>query len=94
MNFRTHARVAAPSPSILTTSIAYSVKAKGINKDLFGHLVYVLETPKVSKDTLHAHFELLVEQREHIATYLAGKIPEWKRRSYRSAELFSSIILE
>ena len=94
MGARTHATVAALSQCIPTTSIAYSVKAKGINKDLFGHLEYVLETPKVSKDTLHAHFELLVEQREHIATYLAGKIPEWKRRSYRSAELLSSIILE
>lgn len=56
---RTHATIAGFSSGVPTLSIAYSVKAKGINRDLFGDERYVLETPRLSRDTLWSGLELL-----------------------------------
>lgn len=39
---RTHSTIAALSSGVPTLSFAYSIKAQGINKDLFGHTDYCL----------------------------------------------------
>jgi len=49
---RTHSTIAALSSGVPTISIAYSVKAKGINRDVFGNDRYVLDAPYVSKESL------------------------------------------
>ncbi len=85
---RTHATIAALSTGVPTISVAYSVKAKGINQDLFGHINYVLETPKVTQQTLKSALQLLVEQEAEIKAVLATKIPEFKSKALISAEQF------
>ena len=45
---RTHATIAALSRIVPTVSIAYSIKVKGINQDLFGHQDAVIESAEVS----------------------------------------------
>jgi colanic acid/amylovoran biosynthesis protein len=87
MGARTHATVAALSQGVPTTSIAYSVKAKGINQDLFGHLNYVLETPAVTQKTLGAHLKQLLDQDTLIRSVLSTRIPIWKQNATTSAEL-------
>ncbi|WP_047393360.1 polysaccharide pyruvyl transferase family protein [Chitinibacter sp. ZOR0017] len=91
MGARTHATVAALSQAVPTTSIAYSIKAKGINKDLFGHLDFVLETPQVTSASLQQHFNLLISQRATIQQYLADKLPVFKSEAYRSAQLLQAM---
>lgn len=81
---RTHATVAALSQSVPTGSIAYSVKALGINRDLFGDTRYVLPTPDVSFDTLWAQLDLLIADETRIRGLLDARIPEWKQKA-RSA---------
>lgn len=83
---RTHATIAALSTGVPTTSIAYSIKAKGINKDLFGHISYVLDTPDLSSVTLNEHFLLLQQQRDQIIALLKKKLPEWKLACLNSAK--------
>lgn len=87
MGARTHATVAALSQGVPTTSIAYSVKAKGINQDLFGHLRFVLETPAITTASLTDHLCLLIAEAESIRTLLGERIPEWKERAEGSAQL-------
>jgi polysaccharide pyruvyl transferase WcaK-like protein len=82
---RTHATIAALSTGVPTTSIAYSIKAKGINKDLFGHIRYVLETPDLSSITLDEHFSRLQNDRVPIVEMLRAKLPLWCSNSYKSA---------
>lgn len=89
MGARTHATVAAISQKVPTTSIAYSIKAKGINQDLFGHLDYVLETPEVNKSTLSEHFSILKNNRDSITEFLTDKLKTWKENSSGSAKHFS-----
>jgi polysaccharide pyruvyl transferase WcaK-like protein len=78
---RTHATIGAISQSVPTLSIAYSIKALGINKDLFGSTRYVLPTPEVSEATLHAGLALLRADELAIKATLAEKLPIWKARA-------------
>jgi colanic acid/amylovoran biosynthesis protein len=75
---RTHATIAALSSGVPTISIAYSVKARGINRDLFGHEETVLPTPEVSSQTLVAALNLLVRNEADFRTALRKKIPEYE----------------
>lgn len=77
---RTHATIAALSNGVPTLSIAYSVKAKGINRDLLGDLPVVLPTPEMSASSLMSGLEYLVEHEAAIKAELASKIPVWGER--------------
>ncbi|PAS94999.1 MAG: hypothetical protein CGU28_13080 [Candidatus Dactylopiibacterium carminicum] len=92
MGARTHATVAALSQGVPTTSIAYSVKAKGINQDLFGHTDYVLETPRVSRDSLGAHLAMLSKVREQITAELEKKSSVWRESAYGSAAALVALL--
>lgn len=92
MGGRTHATVAAFSTQVPTTSIAYSIKAKGINKDLFGHLDYVLETPQVSRASLQQHYDLLQSRGGAIRAQLAETLPQWRQRSTLSAAKLARLL--
>lgn len=85
MGARTHATIGALSTGVPTTSIAYSVKAKGINRDLFGHLDHVLETPKVTRDTMWGHLSLLRERESQVRSFLAQEIPKVRLKSMKAA---------
>lgn len=86
MGARTHATVAALSQLVPTTSIAYSIKAKGINNDLFGHNKYVLETPLLTSDSLRQHLDLLIHDDQEIRSHLNQRIPEWKKKAALSVD--------
>jgi colanic acid/amylovoran biosynthesis protein len=73
---RTHATIAALSSGVPTVSIAYSVKAKGINKDIFGNEDPVLETPKVSAETLSLAVDWLFENEAELKEKLSLRVPE------------------
>ena len=78
---RTHATIAAFSTGVPTISIAYSVKAKGINRDLFGDTRLVLDTPAVSLVSLRQYLSHLESHEQEIRDLLAERIPEWRRRA-------------
>ncbi|MFZ5595217.1 MAG: polysaccharide pyruvyl transferase family protein [Pseudomonadota bacterium] len=92
MGARTHATIAALSRQVPTTSIAYSVKAKGINQDLFGHTRYVLDTPNVTAASLRDQFNMLQKEGDKIRAVLAELLPAWKQRARKSAELLGGLV--
>lgn len=83
---RTHATIAAWSTSVPTVSISYSIKALGLNTDLFGDLSYVLETPRISRNTLWESLEKLRADEEKIKNLLQLKIPQWQQRAREAAD--------
>lgn len=89
---RTHATLAALSSSVPTVSIAYSIKARGINRDLFGHEDFVLDTPLVSSVTLEQSYQQLLERGQEVAQFLTGVMPEWRKKSFRSAALLETLL--
>lgn len=72
---RTHATIAALSSQVPTVSIAYSVKARGINKDIFGNEDAVLHTKNVSAHALRERMEWLLSQEGALKATLAARVP-------------------
>ncbi len=91
---RTHATVASLSMLVPTISIAYSIKALGINRDLFGHERYVLDTRNLSTSTLHGSLRQLQKDESEIRKKLAERIPEWRQRATLGAETLARVVTE
>ena len=80
---RTHATIAAYSTCVPTLVIGYSVKAKGIAKDIFGtYENYVLPVQSLSnKDDLINSFEWMKDNEDDIRKHLNEFMPEYKERA-------------
>ena len=79
---RTHATIAAYSSCVPTLVVGYSVKAKGIAKDLFENEAhYVIPVQSISEpDTLTQAFQWLIEQEAATKSRLQTFLPEYKSR--------------
>ncbi len=81
---RTHASIAAYSSCTPTLVVGYSVKAKGIAKDLFGgydNYVIPVQGLKDEKD-VQKGFQWLQENEKNIKEHLQKIMPEYKNRVY------------
>lgn len=76
---RTHATIAAYSTCVPTLVVGYSVKAKGIARDLFGNEEgYVLPVQELKNETdLTDAFKALYEKRDEIRKHLATMMPKY-----------------
>ena len=63
-----------------TASTAYSIKAKGINQDLFGHQDAVIESTEVSQTSLLAHLEWLCTHEQELCEQLTLRIVVVKKQ--------------
>ncbi|HET6431606.1 polysaccharide pyruvyl transferase family protein [Dyella sp.] len=93
MGARTHATIAALSSGVPTISIAYSVKARGINRDLFGSEDMVLQTPDVSATTLRSAMEWLMGQEQSMRETLADRLGEWRGMARTAAVRVSDALV-
>lgn len=85
---RTHATIAAYSSGIPTLVVGYSVKAKGIAKDLFEQDdKYVLPVQRLSdsSDLIHA-FAWMQRHEGDINKHLKSILPDYLKRSITGAE--------
>lgn len=82
---RTHATIAAYSTCVPTLVIGYSVKAKGIAKDIFGtYENYVLPVQSLSnKDDLINAFEWMKSNEDVIRKHLNAFMPGYKEKALR-----------
>ena len=79
---RTHATIAAYSTCVPTLVIGYSVKAKGIAKDIFGtyeNYVLPVQSLKDEKDLINA-FEWMRSNEDSIRKHLINFIPKYKEK--------------
>ena len=84
---RTHATIAAYSSEVPTLVVGYSVKARGIAKDLFGsveHYVLPVQNLKHREDLLKEAL-WLIEHETQIREHLASRMPEYKQRAHEAA---------
>lgn len=72
---RTHSTIAALSSYVPTLSFAYSIKAKGINRDIFGHEDYCLDPEKLTPEIVAKKIELMLEKTKEIKSELKASIP-------------------
>ena len=91
---RTHASIAAYSTCVPTLVIGYSVKAKGIAKDIFGtYENYVLPVQSLANemDLVNA-FNWIYKNEEHIRTHLQTMMPEYRDRALLIGEELKKIM--
>jgi polysaccharide pyruvyl transferase WcaK-like protein len=81
---RTHSTIAALSTCVPTLSLAYSVKAWGINEDIFGHTDFCFGVEKLPSDTslLAGKIVPLLEKRDEIHGHLSATIPKMKALAF------------
>ena len=85
---RTHATIAAYSTGVPTLVAGYSVKARGIAKDIFGtDQKYVLSVQSfTSKEDLTEAFQWLCDHEQYIRKHLKDKMPEYCSKSLDAGE--------
>ena len=81
---RTHATIAAYSTCVPTLVLGYSVKSRGIAKDLFGSEEnYVLPVQSLEEpEELAKHFMWLVEHEKEVRDHLEKIMPEYISKAY------------
>ena len=86
---RTHASIAAYSTCVPTLVVGYSVKAKGIAKDIFGtYDNYVIPIQSLSnKEDLTKSFCWLKENETSIKNHLDNFMPEYKNRVFETNKI-------
>lgn len=85
---RTHATIAAYSTCVPTLVVGYSVKAKGIAKDIFGtYDHYVLPVQSLNaKDDLVKSFQWLVNHETNIKNHLHDFMPGYKEKALEAGD--------
>jgi polysaccharide pyruvyl transferase WcaK-like protein len=90
---RTHATIAAYSNLVPTMVLGYSVKSKGIAKDIFGSERLVLGIDEIA-DTqkLIQKFEELKSDESELREILTKQMPHIKSMSYKAGEYLAEIV--
>ncbi|TLS35771.1 polysaccharide pyruvyl transferase family protein [Pseudalkalibacillus caeni] len=82
---RTHATIAAYSSCVPTMVLGYSVKSKGISKDIFGEQKLVLNIEEISNSNkLKDKFGKMFNEEEAIRQKLRQSIPQIQKKSYQA----------
>ncbi|MCB1069062.1 MAG: polysaccharide pyruvyl transferase family protein [Kiritimatiellae bacterium] len=89
---RTHATIAAMSSGVPTLCIAYSRKAVGISRDLFGHDRWLLSSRGLTGTRLWQAFEALMEEEAEVRAQLQDKLPEMNEGARRNLDVLRDLI--
>jgi polysaccharide pyruvyl transferase WcaK-like protein len=76
---RTHATIAAFSTGTPTFSIGYSLKSRGINQDLFGHLNWLEDHRKLTASAFAGKVTELLQSEAAVRAHLGGAIAGYKK---------------
>ena len=89
---RTHSTIAAYSSGVPTIALGYSVKARGIAKDIFGEEKYVLDIKAMTDyEGLRDEFLKLLENENEIRRDLMKSIPLRMRSAMEAGEMLQKI---
>ena len=91
---RTHATIAAYSTGVPTLVIGYSVKARGIAKDIFGSEdKFILPVQKLEQENqLINAYDSLIAQEEDIRKHLSNFMPEYINNAYKAGSHVKKLI--
>jgi len=90
---RTHATIAGYSSLVPTLALGYSIKSKGIAKDLFGDdRGYVVDFANLTdKGDIVKGFHFIYENRERIRAHLKDIMPKYQQRVIDALEVIRKI---
>lgn len=85
---RTHATIAAYSTCVPTLAVGYSVKARGIARDIFGseeNMVIPVQSLKNENDLINA-FKYIQENEKSIRKHLENFMPSYIEKAWQAGE--------
>ncbi len=84
---RTHATIAAYSSGVPTAVLGYSVKSRGLAKDLFGEEKYVINSRKLrTAQPIIDEFNSLIANEDSIKATLMKKVPLYLRNAMQMGD--------
>lgn len=90
---RTHATIAAYSNNVPTMVLGYSVKSRGIAKDLFGYERLILNINEISDiNKLKSAFDEMMQHEKEFKEHLNNIVPQIKEMSYKSVDYLQEIM--
>lgn len=89
---RTHSTIAALSTTVPTLSIGYSLKARGLNKDIYGSIDHCIDVSDLSPSSFLDRMRILIDQESPIRASLAEQIPDFKTRAMQSGDILREIV--
>lgn len=91
---RMHSTIAALGTCVPTLSFIYSMKAKGLNKDIFGHTGYCLSLNEFTADIVAEKIKELLQESKSIRSHLGMRIPEIQGLAMNSGKILREILQE
>lgn len=91
---RTHATIAALSSGVPTVSIGYSMKSRGINKDVFGHDDWVLPLERLEPAGLAEAVRRVIEAGASVSAHLKKTMPAYQEKTWQAAGLVRKVLQE
>jgi len=91
---RTHSTIAAFSSHVPTFSIGYSVKAKGINRDLFGHLNHCVHVADLTMEKFREGVQALLADESAIRTHLQTRVPELQAKALGAGAVLRKVSIQ
>lgn len=90
---RTHATIAAYSSRVPTLVAGYSVKSKGIARDIFGtEEGYVVDSKNMRSDQQFVEaFAWLYNNEDEVRSQLVSKMPEYVQNAYAAVEIIKKL---
>lgn len=91
---RTHSTIAALSSGVPTLSFAYSIKATGINRDLFGHTDYCRGPLNLNTEAVSDRIESILNDSNTIKKELSKQIPQIRKAGLDAGIMLRQIVGE
>jgi len=89
---RMHSTIAAFSSFIPTLSFAYSIKAKGMNEDIFGHNNYCISPEDLCPEVVVEKIKFILRDSSDITEHLKKRIPEVKDLAMYAGRILKEIV--
>lgn len=91
---RTHSTIAAFSSGVPTLSLAYSVKARGLNQDIFGGLDYCLDPQQATPQVIADRTRMLIADATRVREQLADRLPAITARAFAAGDILAEFLHE
>jgi polysaccharide pyruvyl transferase WcaK-like protein len=89
---RTHSTIASLSNGVPTLSLGYSIKARGINQDIYGHCDWMLPVDRIKPAVFVEKVKHLIDCRARVSSYLAGMMEAYKQKAWDAGKLLRKAI--
>ena len=75
-----------------TLSFAYSIKAKGINDDIYGNLDYCIDPTELNPDQVVGKLNTMLSQKDAIKQQLEKTVPLIIKRALSAGDTLKKIV--